>query len=43
MRLEHPVFNLLREMFASVNPGVSICDVAIVFDKGVITRTKYAS
>ncbi len=43
MRLEHPALDLLLKMFTSVNPGVSIGDVAIVFDKRVITRPKYAS
>ena len=43
MGLENSALNLLGEMLPCVDPGVSVCDVAIVFDKGMIPSTKYAS
>jgi len=30
-------------MVSCVDPGVSVGDVAIVFDEGMVTSTKYAS
>jgi hypothetical protein len=41
--LEYSILNLLGEMLPCVDPGVSVGDIAIVFDKGMVTNPKYAS
>jgi hypothetical protein len=43
MGLKYSTLNLLGEMISCVDPGVSVGDVAIVFDEGMVTSTKYAS
>jgi hypothetical protein len=42
MGLEHALLNLLCEMFPCVDSGISVRDVAVVPNKGVVTSPKYA-
>lgn len=43
MGLEYSIHNLLGEMLPRVDPGVSVGDIAIVFDKWMVASPKYAS